>query len=479
MYFVHALGPLDNDTVWRITGEYFPVMYFSYQLYDTSNSQMAETTWVDHKIKPLWGNNPFSGVSTPQAAGQYQIHFTRNGNHGFPNELAAPVERIGMVVLRLYKTVPSEPLPMNLAIVPPKIQRGKISDPNSFKTEWPACGPHLRSAAPLQMNWYMWNVQLANTDAGLLEGYCPMPFGTRGMSVFDQSSSSTASRDLLPARNNNSPYLFYCVDSHTLRSKGLTEHNIVIKLRGKLPSFPQGLYEGEPAELVPNKSKYDVRYASFSTIQALPPASQYEGIDGQAILDFYHARYGDAWDGEYSITISTDQSAPQRCKLFDAKKDIFLGYRQMDGEGAKYPRLRQRPYNPVFVYRQLVGDPQRPTAQAALNACAPTARCNDTALLSSIMQEYYPKIECELVHLCVCIFICTYVYVFVYVNVLTLTLLYTSTHTYTVYICHSDGRVESPPAEDISTVTSNTRRSHFGGGAMANGGAVGSRMGGM
>jgi hypothetical protein len=297
---------------------------------------------------------------------------------------------------------------MDLAIVPPKLQRGKLSDPiKSFQSEWPACGSHLRTAAPFQENWYEWNVDLMNTDMGLLEERCPMPFGSRGMTIFETSSSSDRTRDALIARNNNSPYLFYCVDSQTLRNKGLSEHNIVIKIRGKLPSFPQGLYKGEAEALVPDKHAYDVRYASFSTIHALPPASQYEGIDGQAILDTYMARFGEAWDGQYSITISTDPSAPQRChNLFDEKKDIFLGFRQLDGEGAKYPKMRSKPFNPVVVYRQLVGDPTRPTAQAALEACRGMGRCNDTALLHSVMQEYYPEVD--------------------------------------VYICHSDGRVEIP-----------------------------------
>lgn len=405
MYFVQVLGPLDNDTVWRVTGDFVPAMYFSFQLYDTDNTQLAETSWTDHQITPLVGKNPFQELATPAQAGQFQLHFTRNGNHGLPNELAAPVSNFGILVLRLYKTVPSEPLPMDLAIVPPKLQQGKLSDPTSLHTEWPACGSHLRTAAPFQESWYAFMTDLMNGDQGLLEESCPMPLGTTGMSVFETSSSSQRSRDFLIARNNNSPYLFYCLDSGTLRSKGLSEHNVVIKIRGKLPSFPQGLYQGEPEPLVPNKHTYDVRYASFSTIHALPPASQYEGIDGQAILDTYTQRYGDAWDGHYSLTISTDPSAPQRCHLLDAKKDVFLGYRQLDGEGAKYPRMRTRVYNPIVVYRQLLGDPTRPTARAALDACQAVGRCNDTALLHSVMEEYYPVVE--------------------------------------FFICHSDGRVET------------------------------------
>ena len=125
------IPPLDNDTVWRVTGDYFPVMYFSYQLYDQvrwaffefilgvnkidcgfaltgsidvglgptdldqptsphkkpthtqANEQMADTAWMDRKIAPGWGKNPFQEVIPPQQAGGYQIHFTRTGALSF------------------------------------------------------------------------------------------------------------------------------------------------------------------------------------------------------------------------------------------------------------------------------------------------------------------------------------------------------------------------------------------------------------
>jgi hypothetical protein len=34
MYMIQVVPPLDNDTVWRVTGDYFPTMFFSYSLYD-------------------------------------------------------------------------------------------------------------------------------------------------------------------------------------------------------------------------------------------------------------------------------------------------------------------------------------------------------------------------------------------------------------------------------------------------------------
>lgn len=338
-------------------------------------------------------NPPFPPIKPPQNP--------TPGDHGLPNELAGPVNNLGLLILRLYKTAPSEPLPMDLAIVPPKIQRGKLSDyRGSFSSEWQACSAKGRPTSSFQETWYEVVADAANGENGRIErlsGPCPMPLGTRGMTVFDTSSADASTQAALIARNNNSPYLFYCVDSEGLRRKGLSEHNIVLRITGKLPSFPLGLYEGETPEYAANPSKYDVRFLSFVTVKPLPPFSQYEGIDGQAILDFYTKRHGSSWDGTYSLVLSTDPGAPQRCRLFDHERDIFVGWRQLADEGANQPRMRSKPFNPSIVYRQLVPDPGRKTALAALNACRPAGRCNDTGLLASVMQEYYPRVECELV----------------------------------------------------------------------------------
>ncbi len=79
MYMIQMVPQLDNDTVWRVTGDFFPTMFFSYSLYESANDQMADTTWLDSAIEPGWGKNPFREVIPPQAAGGYQIHFTRSG----------------------------------------------------------------------------------------------------------------------------------------------------------------------------------------------------------------------------------------------------------------------------------------------------------------------------------------------------------------------------------------------------------------
>lgn len=137
--------------------------------------------------------------------------------------------------------------------------------------------------------------------------------------------------------------------------------------------------------------------------------------------------------------MSTDPGAPQRCKLFDDKRDVFLGWRQLAGEGATYPRLRPKPFNPSVVMRQMAPKPEGKTVLAALLLCRAQKRCNDTALLESVMQEFYPRIE--------------------------------------YYVCHSDGSVESPAPEEFAVESPNGNNGM--GLPMPRGGLVGSRLSGM
>lgn len=42
-------------------------------------------------MQPHWGKNPFSDPSTtPETTGGYELFITKNGNMGFPNEIAMP-----------------------------------------------------------------------------------------------------------------------------------------------------------------------------------------------------------------------------------------------------------------------------------------------------------------------------------------------------------------------------------------------------
>lgn len=76
------------------------------------------------------------------------------GKHGLPNEQKLNITRgIGVLVLRLYKPIPLEPLPLTEAIVPPKIQFGRLSDPKSWNIVFPPCTPQLRGTLSYGATW--------------------------------------------------------------------------------------------------------------------------------------------------------------------------------------------------------------------------------------------------------------------------------------------------------------------------------------
>lgn len=155
------------------------------------------------------------------------------------------MDTLGLLVLRLYKTVPSEPLPLDLAVVPPKIQRGTLSDyTGSFAQEWPACSARNRPIAAFEETWFQVVADAANGENGRIErpsGPCPIPLGTRGMAVFDAGGADSSTQAFLITRNNNSPYLYYCIDSEGLRRKGLSENNIVLRITGRCLLIPLSL----------------------------------------------------------------------------------------------------------------------------------------------------------------------------------------------------------------------------------------------
>jgi hypothetical protein len=67
-------------------------------------------------------------------------------------------------------------------------------------------------------------------------------------------------------------------------------------------------------------------------------------------------RYPDgSWDRRFTLVLSTDPGAPDRCKLMDKGNEMFIGWRQIPGRGAANPDLPTVPYNPSIVYRCVRG----------------------------------------------------------------------------------------------------------------------------
>ena len=61
-------------------------------------------------------------------------------------------------------------------------------------------------------------------------------------------------------------------------------HNLVIRMQGKLPRVPYGLYK---CPKVSEPHSYDARYISISTIDMLYPSPTYEEFKDHDIENFY------------------------------------------------------------------------------------------------------------------------------------------------------------------------------------------------
>jgi hypothetical protein len=98
------------------------------------------------------------------------------------------------------------------------------------------------------------------------QGPCPMPLATKGLVLFAGGGAGNYGA-MIPVRNSNSPYMYQCIDTAQLHRMNLTEYNVVLKLRAKLPSTPDGLYKGTR---VSSKEAYDGTYGHASCDTASP-----------------------------------------------------------------------------------------------------------------------------------------------------------------------------------------------------------------
>ena len=74
--------------IYRITGRYPLMPYFSFQSYDVNGNLIDKLS--DYEISPISGSgrNPYSDLSaTIDNIGKYEIYLTPTGNFGFQNEL--------------------------------------------------------------------------------------------------------------------------------------------------------------------------------------------------------------------------------------------------------------------------------------------------------------------------------------------------------------------------------------------------------
>lgn len=102
-----------------IEGTFPETRYFSFQTYDSSLKPLSLLR--DAKIKPV-GNAPNPFATSPPVDGHrqknkptYRLYLTKDGKHGFPNEMAATsnnfaIQGLTILVMRLYGIDPQADL---------------------------------------------------------------------------------------------------------------------------------------------------------------------------------------------------------------------------------------------------------------------------------------------------------------------------------------------------------------------------------
>jgi hypothetical protein len=154
LYYLQLLPPLGDDDAVRITGDFQPVLYSSFQLYPNPLGRDAAASIRDREINPRMGKNPYRDpTTTPEEVGSFEIWYTKTGNHGLPNEQKANITVFGMLVYRLYKATPEAPLPLDRLLVAPKLRLVKISDKSTWDKDMQPCSKQVRATAPMTLSW--------------------------------------------------------------------------------------------------------------------------------------------------------------------------------------------------------------------------------------------------------------------------------------------------------------------------------------
>lgn len=101
--------PFEDEEVYRIRARFPYVRYFSFTTYDMRLQTVA--TLHDTQITPASGKNPFLDPTAQEAeAGTYEIYITKDGRHGYPNEMAAlrpnATGIYGLLSMRLQRVDP-------------------------------------------------------------------------------------------------------------------------------------------------------------------------------------------------------------------------------------------------------------------------------------------------------------------------------------------------------------------------------------
>jgi len=183
--------------------------------------------------------------------------------------------------------------------------------------------------------------------------------------------------------NGDSNYLYWCEAVKRLGK------NFVIRVHGRLPRVPDGLFSGIKISDIDN---YQSRYISISTVDLALPGNTYQSIYDAEIESFYKNIYDEEWNEYYTIVAAEDPDVAKACGLLDSKTEIFLPYQR---PGTQPPEIASIFFREL-VSSSIVKNERGQTVADVNNACTGIQnkkKCKSANFGKSIMNEYYPEIQ--------------------------------------------------------------------------------------
>lgn len=382
--------PHKEEEVYRIRGKFPYVRYFSFTVYDASLQSIS--TLHDTDIRPSLGKNPFNDIEvTEDNMGTYEIYISKDGSKGYPNEMAA---------LRPGSTSLYALLAFRLQLLDPRAgedrsgsnrEWGYVEMPlveilNHRNGGWDIirrCSDEFQARTEefienldLRFNtWWPKNLQIG-TECNATE-----------FSLFDPEQNPIIRRGVA-VRNANENYIFWCMP------KEIGKKDYIIRITGKLPRTPYGLFDDIR---VADTARYDSRYVSFTSADAIPLYPSYETIHDRDIFNHYSTDpFGSDWDRMYNLVATSNVDLAKKCGLYNRAEDVLL-------QLTRSPTFTHLPHVPAIVMRHLLpggGTERRGTEGVAnvnlRNECeSPTGKllCDPARSAKVLLQEFYPLVQ--------------------------------------------------------------------------------------
>jgi len=184
-------------------------------------------------------------------------------------------------------------------------------------------------------------------------------------------------------KNGDSSYLYWCESTKRMGE------DYVLRIKGKLPKTPVGLYSESGKPKIHQRNKYDARYISISSVDLSLPGNTYQSFSDSDMNAFYTEKSDGEWDRQYDIIGSENIELAKACNLIDEETQMFLPFQR---NGINSPEV------PSIFYRELIATStlNNEAAQSVADvkrACADNELCRDPEYSRNIMGEYYPEIE--------------------------------------------------------------------------------------